>query len=1029
MQEVAKMCSSAEKELILSVSSLFDGEFSIDWVEEITKMKASQILSTLEECVKDGLLSRKGPGIYVFLDKKKRESFTQKLDDDQKSRFHRHIVTILMREMPDDATKILKVAEHLLRVSPLDTEECQILLRAGEIYGNSLISEKAIPCFEKVLKELSGKVGKDDFMFIKSAINFSNIFAARHNIEVSYSYLREAKKRAKRIGDSVYEAVIDLHMAKYERLMGKFNSALKRFAKAISKLRSFDTQELKDESIRFQIYFLFWQGRFKDVVEVYERSVPDVEKYPVGHFPVVASVVVGHSYAMVGNITHGTGMLDAIHEYCLKKKDYYLAAHASSAIAMIMLSVNYVEEALKYLEIASREAKEGANFWANMIITVMRSYVCYVSGEKEKAVKFLRKFLKHIERMRLNILFYPFLAELMVAIGKGDLPPLFDFSFEKEMAQLKRVKNPFLKGVAYRYLALWEKSRGSDERKIHCLLLLSSKHLEKSGHSIEITKTRLELAKYYVAREEHKKATNVLRSVRKIPFIDNIFPDEIRSLLQEVDSAKHVVEEVMDITVEIARNTCSGRLFQKLMASLNRVIGAERGGLFVLEEKTKPPKLALRTSKNMSIEEINSLEFESTRKVLAEIMETEQGRIVEIERNGRRISGICVPVIFQGYPLGVLYHENRLFPKAFNENHLKLMTYFSALIGIWLERERTSNALEFGDLDPTSKQTSASNRGSIYISDGFIGKSPAIKSVMSQVEEVSRTDIPVLLLGETGVGKSLIAKIIHDRSYRKDGPFVTVQCTALTESIITSELFGHEKGAFTGAIARHIGKIERANGGTLFLDEVGDLPLDVQARLLRVLETKEFERVGGRETLRSNFRLIMATNKNLEAEVKEKKFREDLFYRINVFPIYIPPLRERKEDIPLLFQHFLHMYSLRYGKAFQNVPRDIIETLQRYSWPGNIRELENIIQRSIIVSPDSCFQLLPLESFYYKTSEPRIFLTLKENEKFHILQALTKSNWKIYGHGGAAELLDLKPTTLISRMKKLGIRRPNAVTS
>lgn len=169
MQEVAKMCSSAEKELILSVSSLFDGEFSIDWVEEITKMKASQILSTLEECVKDGLLSRKGPGIYVFLDKKKRESFTQKLDDDQKSRFHRHIVTILMREMPDDATKILKVAEHLLRISPLDTEECQILLRAGEIYGNSLISEKAIPCFEKVLKELSGKVGKDDFMFINSA--------------------------------------------------------------------------------------------------------------------------------------------------------------------------------------------------------------------------------------------------------------------------------------------------------------------------------------------------------------------------------------------------------------------------------------------------------------------------------------------------------------------------------------------------------------------------------------------------------------------------------------------------------------------------------------------------------------------------------------------------------------------------------------------------------------------------------------------------------------------------------------------
>jgi transcriptional regulator with GAF, ATPase, and Fis domain len=237
-------------------------------------------------------------------------------------------------------------------------------------------------------------------------------------------------------------------------------------------------------------------------------------------------------------------------------------------------------------------------------------------------------------------------------------------------------------------------------------------------------------------------------------------------------------------------------------------------------------------------------------------------------------------------------------------------------------------------------------------------------------------------------------------------------------------LFGHEKGAFTGAINRRIGRFELAHGGTLFLDEIGDLSLGVQARLLRVLQSKEFERVGGgKDILTSDFRLIAATNRNLEKEVKENRFREDLYYRINVFPLYIPPLKERREDIPLFAQHFITSFTARYGKSLDKIPQEIMERLIRHDWPGNVRELENIIHRSVISSQGNKFQMVSLEITHPGSGKTDLFGTLEENERRHILEALERSGWRVHGAGGAADILKIHPSTLSSRMKKLGIRK------
>jgi two-component system response regulator HydG len=306
----------------------------------------------------------------------------------------------------------------------------------------------------------------------------------------------------------------------------------------------------------------------------------------------------------------------------------------------------------------------------------------------------------------------------------------------------------------------------------------------------------------------------------------------------------------------------------------------------------------------------------------------------------------------------------------------------------------------------------------------IIGGSESMHDVLDNVKIVGASDISVLILGESGTGKELIAQSIHRISSRKLKPFVAVNCAALPANLIESELFGHEKGAFTGATDKRIGKFEQANDGTVFLDEIGDLPLELQVKLLRVLQEKEIELVGGR-TKKVNVRIIAATNRNLEEEIAAGKFRIDLYYRINIFPITLPPLRERKEDIIALANHFAKVYARKENKVITGVADNVIKAMLNYDWPGNIRELENLMARSVLLTNGAIVNSikLPGQSAPTMAGHDGRIKTMIENERDHILSALERCSWKIYGQGGAAELLELNPSTLNSRMKKLGIEK------
>ena len=388
------------------------------------------------------------------------------------------------------------------------------------------------------------------------------------------------------------------------------------------------------------------------------------------------------------------------------------------------------------------------------------------------------------------------------------------------------------------------------------------------------------------------------------------------------------------------------------------------------------------------------------------------------------VSGCDLPLIGRNGVTGVLSAMKRS-ERAFGKEDVIFLEQVARQVAIAVE-----NALEY---EKAIRERDKETKQRLYLEEeirtqcgAIVGESPALKAALRLVSVVAPTDSSVLILGETGTGKELVARGIHDLSARRERAFVKLNCAAIPLGLLESELFGHEKGAFTGAIAQKMGRFELANLGTLFLDEVGDIPLELQAKLLRVLQEQEFERLGGNRTHKVDVRLVAATNRDLSAMVSEGSFREDLYYRLKVFPISVPALRQRPDDIPILVRHFTELYARRMNKQIDEIPAETMDALVSYAWPGNVRELQNFIERAVILSPRSTLRapVSELETFRGDGQIEIAMTGLEEVERDHIVRALEASNWVVGGRHGAAARLGMKRTSLVYRMQKLRIHRP-----
>ena len=477
-------------------------------------------------------------------------------------------------------------------------------------------------------------------------------------------------------------------------------------------------------------------------------------------------------------------------------------------------------------------------------------------------------------------------------------------------------------------------------------------------------------------------------------------------------------------------------LFEAISGSLRQALGVEFASLTLWDSESRRLRrhvLDFEGAKSLSeedplvpIEGTPSGQAYSTRKPVVmkgrELESADYPVMRYLTRHGFR-SACAVPLISGDRTLGTLNVVSRR--EDMTPEEVALLVQVAGQVAIALDNAAAYKRIE--ELNARLAEEKLYLKDEIranYFFEEIVGRSAALGAVLRQVETVAGTDSTVLVCGETGTGKELIARAIHNLSPRSENAFVKVNCAAIPTGLLESELFGHEKGAFTGAIAQRIGRFELAHRGTLFLDEVGDISLELQPKLLRVLQEREFERLGSTRTIRVDVRLVAATNSDLLRMVDDRQFRADLYYRLNVFPIVVPPLRERREDIPLLVSYFTQQYAARMGKEIGAIPSEAMEHLLRYPWPGNIRELQNLIERAVIMSPGPVLTI-PLEVLRATAGQPSHTAgTLEDADRQHIIQVLNETNWVLSGPNGAAAKLGLKRPTLQFRMKKLGITRP-----
>jgi formate hydrogenlyase transcriptional activator len=516
--------------------------------------------------------------------------------------------------------------------------------------------------------------------------------------------------------------------------------------------------------------------------------------------------------------------------------------------------------------------------------------------------------------------------------------------------------------------------------------------------------------------------------------------EQAQSAQQQLAREHHISRLLLDVNNAVISKLDLHELFAAITACLHRVMQFAYISLALYDRESKQLRIhALDFPQGRGLMHENILvpletapagvAFTSQKPFLVRSIDTERfpsevARLLLAEG----IRSICsVPMISHDQALGTIT-VGSLREGAFTDDDARLLAQVTNQIAMAVE-----NALAYRQIAELKDKLSEEK---LYLQDEIrsehnfeeiIGQSPALRAILKQLETVAPTDSTVLIQGETGTGKELIARAIHNLSARSERTLVKINCAAIPTGLLESELFGHEKGAFTGAIGQRVGRFELAHRGTLFLDEVGDIPLELQPKLLRVLQEQEFERLGSARTIHVDVRLVAATNTDLTKKVGEKQFRQDLYYRLNVFPITIPPLRERREDIPLLVRYFAQKYARHMKKPIDTIPAKAMSALTEYHWPGNVRELENLVERAVILSRGAELQI-PVAEFKQRTklvpAAPSGSATLEHAEREHIVRALDETDWVIGGPAGAAARLGLKRTTLQSRMRKLGIMRP-----
>jgi transcriptional regulator with GAF, ATPase, and Fis domain/tetratricopeptide (TPR) repeat protein len=932
--------------------------------------------------------------------------------------------------------KIIALAELYFQAG-VKIDGIAYIKKAADILNRSGQIEKAIGYYDFIAEHFSDEsmVMNQSASIIEDFLDsvfqrVSRSFFYPMNINNMLSLLKKAHEIARKYKNPVYLAKIELLLG-FSFLHGQTREATRYVNEFWKLVENINDEGLYKQGLLLTSIHKTLMGRFSEAIVYYEKMIGTLEKFGEHEEDLISGLLVALSYVLLGRVSRGMGMINAIRVKGQRLNLDQTVNYADIVETIALIELRKIPEAERAFSRIWGQAEDG---WNNTMLGATqfcKAYILSTREDYEGAYENMKKGFMCRDSVNAPGLhpYCPWIFECLYLIRSRGF---FDdvVNFDLELSRAISGKNLFLSGIGYRHRALQNIETRQSEETIIADLKLSEKLLKESGSEIELARTRIAVRDYYLAKGRQKPARTYMQKTWAFfsRISEDLFPNDLLENMPREKRADLIVERITSINISLGTVRNREALLEIVMNAAMDYTNATQSAVYTYEEND----LKLIASRNISsysqalIKLIRETITGAIKKNKEIIIPDEDNNISEqFIRMGIQ-SFIGVPIRFSESIPGYFVIANHFRAEPFPDQTLSFMKMFASQIEVGLSN--LSAYEEIKKLKERFEDEAILLRREMGIDlpvEHIIGQSEGIKRVVAQIRQVAPTDSLVMILGETGVGKELVAKAIHNLSGRKDGPFIPVNISTFPGDLVASELFGHERGAFTGAHEKKKGRFELADGGTIFLDEIGDLSLDMQVKLLRVLQEGTFERLGSSKPIHSDFRVIVATNKNIRQEVEKSNFRQDLYYRLNVFPIHVPPLRERKQDIALLAREFFSMFNKKLDKKIKRIPSEEINKLMSYHWPGNVRELKHFIERAVILSNgyDISFSGLEFENEPKKLNDQRGIALLSDVERDHIEKALKSTFWKISGSFGAASLLGLPPSTLRHRMKLLGISK------
>jgi transcriptional regulator with GAF, ATPase, and Fis domain/tetratricopeptide (TPR) repeat protein len=1017
-----------EQKIIYCLSRMISPA-SLDSLAALSETSSVNVLAVMKRLLKIRVAHEKkehGPGFYFF-EAADFNDLLKKLSisDGEKRQIMERLIDLYEPSLAEGEARAF-ILGKLYRDLGDPAKGLTHIRNAADAYRRNGDKEKALACYEFLLEYFRKKPPTDSNVEVYLEVVLGKVLVGVGRMPVldDIALLSIAANTARRHARWQTYALIQFEITSKLQILGRTREAGKcvrdlwRLAQKVG-----NPSVLKTAALAKSVIFSS-QGKVLEAARCYEEVVGDKEDFSEHEVTLRECALMGLRHVETGKISRGMGMIDAVRSKAVLLNLQKVIQCADIMTADALLEIRKINEAEAILDRMSSLPDDMPDHLILFMYYDCRAYVLYARDDFKGALECHRKAVEHARSIGWTPQIRPWSFEYLEALrAHVPLDPATDELLEKQF----QMDNIYVEGYALRFRALRKARNGAPAADMLQDLRKSEVKLMSAGAEIELARTRIALGNYYLEKGDVEAGRSYLEKAWKFfAAVDrNLFPSSLMAFMPKEKRIELIIERVAEITESMGTIDESPSFLERGLNVAIDMTMAMRGGFFLLEGGEP----MVTVSRNMDPSFFETETFRSMKQIIAD--SAQKGRDIVISETSPLV---CMPVRLREHVYGYFCLADRLNDVLFDRENLPFMRLLCSQVAIGL-----SNAAmyeEMKELKVRHEEEAAFYKQELGIAvqkDAIVGESEAITCLRKQMRQVAPADSCVLIKGETGVGKELVAKAIHNLSNRKDGPFIPVNLAALPQELVASELFGHEKGSFTGANEMRKGRFELADGGTIFLDEIGDLPQNAQVKLLRVLQEGTFERLGSAKPILSDFRVIAATNKDLDIEVEKRSFRQDLFYRLNVFPVYVPALRERKEDIRLLAHHFVEKYSRKHGKRIRRVPADEMKKLFEYEWPGNVRELEHFIERAVIFSDKREISFSGLGQTASLSAQEvdanGASLLLQDVERIHIEKVLNMTRWRVSGPKGAAGILGLKRATLFFRMKKLGIKDPTRTQS